>query len=115
MSVTCVNFTPIFEGATAQQTFQIINTGCDTLDVTALISSLPEYTISAAPGLINPGASTTITVTFNPAVAGIYNGTLDIQNSDVDTSICLTGEGLIAPHIFPNTTTTVSHLSLIHI
>ena len=109
MSVTCLNFAPIFETASAQQTFQIINTGCDTLDVTALISSLPEYSASAAPGLINPGSSTTITVTFNPAVAGIYNGTLQIQNSDVDTTICLTGEGLIAPHIFPNTTQTVAH------
>ena len=108
MNVTCVNFTPIFEGATAQQTFSISNTGCDTLDVTALIPSLPEYTVSAAPGMILPGASATITVTFNPLVFGIYNGTLQIQNSDVDTSICLTGEGLIAPHIQPNTTFNVS-------
>ena len=109
MSVTCVNFAPIFEGATSQQTFTITNDGCDTLDVTGLIPSLPEYTVSAAPGLINPGASATITVTFNPLIAGIYNGTLDIQNSDVDTTICLTGEGLIAPHISPNTSTTYSH------
>lgn len=108
MSVTCVNFTPIFEGATAQQTFTIMNTGCDTLDVTGLVPSLPEYTTSAAPGSILPGGSATITVTFHPLVFGSYNGTLLIQNSDVDTTICLTGDGLIAPHINPNATFAVN-------
>ena len=108
MSVTCVNFTPIFEGATSQQTFTISNTGCDTLNVSALVPSLPEYTVSTAPGNILPGASATITVTFNPLVAGVYNGTLQIQNTDVDTTICLTGEGLIAPHINPNSTFSVT-------
>ena len=108
MSVTCLNYTPIFEGASAQQNFLITNTGCDTLVVTGLVPSLPEYTTSAAPGNILPGGSATITVTFNPLVAGVYNGTLLIQNTDVDTTICLNGEGLVAPHIDPNSTFSVS-------
>ena len=108
MSVTCVNFAPIFEGATAQQTFTISNTGCDTLNVTNLTSSLPEFTVSAAPGDILPGGSATITVTFNPLVAGNYSGSLLIQNTDVDTTICLTGDGLVAPHISPNATFSVT-------
>ncbi|MEO8085601.1 MAG: choice-of-anchor D domain-containing protein [Bacteroidota bacterium] len=108
VSLTCVNFTAIFEGATSQLTFSISNTGCDTLDVTGLVSSLPEYTTSAAPGNILPGGSAIITVTFHPLIAGNYSGTLLIQNSDVDTTICLTGDGLVAPHINPNTTFSVS-------
>ncbi len=109
MSVLCLNFAPIFEGAMSNQTFTITNSGCDTLNVSSLIPSLPEYTVSAAPGNILPGGSATITVTFHPLVAGNYNGTLQIQNTDNDTTICLTGEGLVAPHINPNSTFSVSH------
>jgi PKD repeat protein len=109
MSVPCLNFSPIFEGAQSSLTFTISNTGCDTLDVTGLVPSLPEYTTSASPGSILPGGSSTITVTFYPLIAGSYNGTLEIQNTDVDTTICLTGDGLIAPHLDPNTTFTVAH------
>ena len=108
MSETCVTFTPIFEGATSQETFMILNTGCDTLNVSNLVPSLPEYTVSSAPGNILPGASATITVTFHPLIAGNYTGTIQIQNNDVDTIICVTGDGLIAPHIDPNTTFSVS-------
>lgn len=108
LSLTCVNFSPIFEGATEQLTFSILNTGCDTLDVTGLIPSLPEYTVGSFPATILPGGSALITVTFHPLVAGSYSGTLLIQNSDVDTTVCLTGTALIAPHISPNTTFSVS-------
>ena len=103
-SASCLNFGSIMENTTATDSVTIYNNGCDTLYVTNISSTLAEYSPNVTTLIILPGDSGNVVVTFAPTSIGSFNSTLNIFNSDVDTTICLTGSATGAPIISVNPT-----------
>ncbi|MFD0894047.1 choice-of-anchor D domain-containing protein [Luteolibacter ambystomatis] len=86
------------------KTFTIRNNGTTLLSGLAVSvdgTNASEFTASA-PGVnaLNPGSSTTFTITFNPAANGFKTAALHVTNNDVDENpfdVALTGSGTTAP------------------
>lgn len=92
----------------APQTVTITNIGTDAASVVKAQSSSPDYAVASSshlPHTLNPGASLTLSITFNPAAAQTYYGILRITYDVLaDNGASLTGTGT-AP-----TTTTITSL-----
>ncbi len=100
LSQPCVNFGSTMQFTTLSDTFNITNSGCDTLHVTSLVPSLAEYTVTPTGNIhIPPYQSSMVIVHFSPATVGTFNGNLAIHNNDVDTMVCFTGAGTGSPVI----------------
>jgi len=99
---TCLDFDTIMQFTSAQDTFTVTNTGCDTLFVTGMSNALAEYTVDTSIFTILPGASQDVIVTFAPLDSGLFRDTINIFNNDVDTTICLTAYARLAPVITHN-------------
>jgi hypothetical protein len=95
----CVDLDSIMEYTTSTNSFWVYNTGCDTLNVSDITSSLGEYTVNMDSFAVMPWDSQQVVITFAPASIGVFNSTLTIFNDDVDTTICVTGEGYARPVI----------------
>lgn len=78
-------------GATVTRTFNISNIGLGTINVTSPVSIIGEgFSVSQpASTLLGGGASTSIEVSFNPAVQGLVTGTVIILNDDADEDLYL--------------------------
>ncbi|HOX39219.1 MAG TPA: Ig-like domain-containing protein [Candidatus Brocadiia bacterium] len=74
-----LQFGSVLEGATTSQTFTITNSGTRAFSLGAITTSNPAYTFSVDDVNLSVGDVATITVTFNPALAGAYNGTIEID------------------------------------
>ena len=99
VSDTCLFDTTIQESATIQDTFYLFNPGCDTLRITDILASLPEYTPDNT-ALNIPSCDTgRVIVTFAPLAPGNYTGTLTVESNAGDSLICLQGMAVAAPEI----------------
>ena len=87
------NFGSVLISTNIVQTFVIQNLGTTNLNLSLPITlsntSLPqEFTITQpSVSTIAAGGSTSFTVTFNSAVAGLFTNTINISNSDSDESL----------------------------
>ncbi|HHZ64189.1 MAG TPA: choice-of-anchor D domain-containing protein, partial [Flavobacteriales bacterium] len=91
LSDSCLDLDSIMAFTTHTDSLYIYNTGCDTLFVTDINNTLPEYTLSDTAGYVLPGNTGLVVVTFSPLAAGSYSDNLVILNNDSTISICLTG------------------------
>ncbi|PCH93232.1 MAG: hypothetical protein COB85_07400, partial [Bacteroidetes bacterium] len=99
LSDTCLYLDSIIEFTTSVDSFTIFNTGCDTLFISDANHNLAEYTLSDTAGVILPGDSSVILVTFAPLSAGFYQDTVTIFNNDTVLQLCLYGYGIPRPTI----------------
>ncbi|MFH1320589.1 MAG: DUF1573 domain-containing protein [Bacteroidota bacterium] len=99
LSDTCLYLDSIIEYTTNTESLWIYNTGCDTLFITGINNSLPEFSLSDTSGFILPGDSVEIIVTFAPVSAGFFQDNITIFNNDEDTTVCLSGYGYPKPVI----------------
>ncbi len=95
---TSLDFGTVDIGDTSSLTFDIENTGSDTLSVDSLVSSNGVYTAisPATPFEVDSGATTTVTVEFIPTADQTEDGNLDIFSDDPDegtVTVTLTGVG----------------------
>jgi len=93
-----------FATAGLVKTFVVTNSGTITLTLTGITkdgSNPGDFTVGTLPASLAVGASTTFTVTFNPAALGARSANLHILNGTVDASfdIALTGTGSAAPFL----------------
>ncbi|PCH66543.1 MAG: hypothetical protein COC01_07795, partial [Bacteroidetes bacterium] len=102
MSDTCLQFGSIMEYTTMLDTLYFANTGCDTLNITDINSTLSEYSVNDTAFVLAPGDSDYVVVTFAPISVGTFNATLTLINDAGDTSICLTGSSFAKPLISVN-------------
>jgi BspA type Leucine rich repeat region (6 copies)/Cadherin-like beta sandwich domain/Abnormal spindle-like microcephaly-assoc'd, ASPM-SPD-2-Hydin len=117
-----VTFAPILVNSTRINTFTIRNLGNRVLhDMIASKDgqNAAEFTISSVATSVNGAASTTFTVTFQPAAVGIRSAVLHLSSNDLDENpfvVQLSGEGL-APSIsveqLPNNTPLVDAVSTV--
>lgn len=87
-------------------TFKITNTGNQSYEITNITGAQTPYSIAGeTSGVLAPGASKTVQVTFSPTQAGNFTAKLDIQTSvtGLSQTINLTGNG-VAPLMAVSTT-----------
>ncbi len=97
---TTLAFGTVTVGAPTTQTLTISNSGTGPLTVTGITSANAAFTVSPTTGTVAPGASLTVTVTFDPTAAGAATGTLTIASDDAANpavTVALTGNGVLAP------------------
>lgn len=101
VSPTALNFGSIAEGATAQLTLTLTNTG--TVPVTSITTALsglnaPDFavTVPCALATLAPGQACTLTVAFTPSGLGPRSVTLAVNSSDPNGPqlVPLTGNGV---------------------
>jgi hypothetical protein len=98
-SDACAELDTVQQFTSATDTVWLINTGCDSLDISGLAVS--DTTFSVQPGalVIAAGDSTPLAITFAPSDTGQYSATLDVFNNAGDTTLCLQGYSAGAPVI----------------
>jgi len=87
-------------GATDRLVVPIRNLGSDLLEISALEIDRPGFAVSPTSVRIPAGGAAEIVVTFAPAVAGTFTGTLTIRSDDPDEGTIvrpLRGEAVAAP------------------
>lgn len=100
-SPSSLAFGSILQGNSTTRTFEIENTGNTTLQITNIVPPSASYSVDWSSGFILAGESQTITVTFSPASAGIFDGNIMIESnatSGTDT-IALTATGIAITRI----------------
>ena len=110
LSDQCLNFGSIMQSTTMNDTFQVINNGCDTLFVSSITSNSAQFTVSSGFSYLIPGAYGDVVVTFGSGTLGTFTGTISVLNNDIDTSVCLSGSTFPAPVV--NTSASVVSQSL---
>jgi len=69
-------------GTSTTQTFDLINTGTGTMNISNINSTNSQVTVDTMSLQIAQGASATISVTYAPTISGVLNATLEIYSND---------------------------------
>ncbi len=99
LSESSYDFGDVFENGKNTDTLIISNSGCDTLFITNITSSLKEFTVDTTQLSVMPGDTAEVAITFAPTSLGDFNATLTLFNNDIDSTINLFGVGIEAPVI----------------
>jgi Zn-dependent metalloprotease len=99
LSDTSLYFGSLFHGSSKSDTLLMFNSGCDTLRVTNMISSLSEFSINKTNLKVAPGDTGKVLISFAPESIGSFIGNLTIYNNYADTLLRLTGTGTEPPEI----------------
>ncbi len=100
LAADALDFGTVYLGAGRDLSLVIRNAGTDTLEITSIASTLPEYVPSLSALTLPPSSSETLVVSFSPSSAASFFGTLTIVSNDPDTpsvSLGLSGTGLVPP------------------
>lgn len=106
-STADIDFGSQQQGITNEVTFQIENTGTDTLKVTDIANNLPEFWVDVTSIDIAPMKSADIMAYFKASAVQAYKDTLYITSNDTASTlvkISLAGVGTAAPEIDISTT-----------
>ena len=96
-----LDFGELFLLASTTLTFQVQNTGTQTLSVT-IQSNSPEFSAGPLTFVVPPGGSQTVTATIAPTVEGTRNGTYSVSSNDTNdpvVTVSATGVGVLGPDI----------------
>lgn len=96
---TCINFGNTFQNLAYQDSIQIINSGCDSLHISAINSTSTDISLSATSLSIEPWDTVYLYVDFVPTSLGTVNDSLHFTSNDRDTSICITSVVSGAPQV----------------
>ena len=98
LSTTSVGFGSVTLGLTATQTVTLTNSGNAALSVGTLSSSQPAFTAgSNCPTSLAAGAHCALSLSFTPALAGAYSGTVTLQTNASNSPHAITVSGTGAP------------------
>jgi len=98
VSSASIAFGDVDAGSSSQRTFMITNNGNDTLQVTSIISSHPEFTVTPSSASVTAGESVTVTVTFSPVSMGERSGVITVVSGERTLTVQVNGIGR-APEI----------------
>ncbi len=97
---TCLDFGLVTVGDSLTKNIIIQNPGCDTLIITSISSTQPDFTIYADSFLLPIAASASFNVNFTPQTVGSYSDTLYFQTNIGIIPYCIAGTGTIEPIIY---------------
>jgi hypothetical protein len=96
---SCVAFGNVVENALVNDSFMVINTGCDTLEVTLMTAPYSAYSLSLSSFNLLPRDTQYVVVTFSSATTGSYNGNITIQSNLGTTPVCVSANCVDAASI----------------
>jgi hypothetical protein len=97
-----IHFPDILEFESNTQTFTVMNTGCDELEVYNIVNNVPEFTVNPVSFALLPGESQQVSVVISSDSTAEYQSTLEIQNNDTVKYVFLQGTVLGAAQILVN-------------
>jgi hypothetical protein len=100
-SAQLLDFGQVFVGQSSEFTVLVVNTGTQSLTVSAA-ANLAAFEISPTQFTVAPEGKQVVHVTFRPSSSGIAAGTLALTSNDPDepvVTLALRGEGLVPPVI----------------
>ena len=94
-SDSLLDFGKLIIGESSDMALTLLNSGMDTLEITAISNNLPVFSHNWTSGSshILPGDSLVINVTFAPADTNLIIDTLRIENNDLPLEVHLSGSG----------------------
>lgn len=96
---TCFTFGNTFQGLSYNDSVQIINSGCDSLHITNIVSTTADLSAALSQLSIEPWDTAYLQVVFNPTTIGTYTDSLKLTTNAGDTAICLSSQSSGAPQI----------------
>lgn len=94
---TCFNFGSVYQSLSYQDSVRIINSGCDSLHISSILSSSTDITPSYTSLSIQPWDTAYLKIDFIPSSISTVTDTLYLTTNDVDTAICLSAISTGAP------------------
>lgn len=95
----CLNFDSIMVGASNMRYLSITNTGCDTLKIISIQSTVLEIAPQQTSLNIMPGITYQLPVVFTPLQPGTLTGNLNLVSNIGQAAVCLNAKGLPAPTV----------------
>ena len=93
----CIAYDTVFQNLTYSDSVQIVNTGCDTLDISSITASNSDFSITQSSLLVLPFDTSYLYLDFTPTTLGTFTDTLYLINNLSDTTICFTAVSEGAP------------------
>ena len=109
-----VDFGFVYAGTVKSEDLIVANVGSDSLFVTNIITSRPEYSVSHASFVLAPAERDTVTVTLTPVSTGIISGTATVTSNDPgrpEVDVVLTADVQAAPEERAMSLSPISRLS----
>lgn len=107
---SCLDFELVTVGDSLTKNIIIQNPGCDTLIITSISSTHPDFTVYADSFLLPIATSASFNVSFKPQTVGSYLDTLYFQTNIGIIPYCIAGTGTIEPIIYiPDSIIYLSH------
>ena len=107
---TCLDFGLVTVGDSLTKNIIIQNPGCDTLIITSISSTQPDFTVYADSFLLPIATSASVNVNFKPQSYGVFSDTLFFHTNIGIIPHCIAGIGTIEPIIyFPDSIIYLSH------
>jgi len=98
-TATCLSMDSLMVGASSSKSFTVNNLGCDTLEITSLVTGTAHFSVAQTTLQLFPFSSAPVTVYFHPLATGIFEDTITMTSNDGIRRLCITGKGLPAPDI----------------
>ncbi len=99
LSDSCITFDTTLQFTNDTSGIWVYNTGCDSLQVTNIVSSNGDVTLGASSLTVAPYDSVWLPAYFSPDTVQNYTGSITLFNNAGDTTICFTGSVIGAPQI----------------
>lgn len=102
LSPAVLDFGDVFAGGQVVESMGVFNPGTDTLFVSSIVSSSPDFIVDVAPFPVLPSSSVLVDVTFVAGAPAAYAGELTVTSNDPITpvrTIALSGISVLAPVI----------------
>ncbi len=93
----CINFGSQFINTTTTDSLLAWNTGCDTLNISAVVALSGNFSTNQSNLRLAPGDSVYLRVTYTPTTIGNHNSFIRVFNNDADSTICLNAISTPAP------------------
>lgn len=101
---TCFAFGSTYQGLSYDDSVRIINSGCDSLNISSITSTSTDLTSNVSQLVIQPWDTAYLKVNFNPTTIGTYTDSLRLVSNAGDTTICISSQSVGAPQISTDST-----------
>ncbi len=92
----CIHFGTLMQFGSKKDTVEVTNTGCNTLVISSIYTTVGYFTLSASYLMIPPGTSAYLVATFSPTTTGQFSDNIYFSTNVGNYTVCLTGTSVDA-------------------
>jgi hypothetical protein len=111
---SCLEFGTVLVGNSLDDTTIIFNPGCDSLTITGVNISHPDFSIISYPSFILPRSQGNVIARFSPSSVGTYAELASFQTNIGNHSLCLNGVGAAPPVLEYAPTSLTGNITVCH-